>query len=124
MPKPLKARRNIEDQIQAAVIQYLRLVTPHMIWAAVPNGGYRTKAEAAKLRWTGVLAGFPDILGIDEHGLCYLFEVKTVDGALSESQRDFNRKADGLKVPRALIRSVNDAHDALARWGIRTREAA
>jgi len=124
MTGPNMPRRNVEDQIQAAIVQYCRLVAPQMIWAAVPNGGYRTKAEAAKLKWTGVLAGFSDIIGLDVNGLSYLMEVKTLDGVLSEAQKEFNKRADVLKIPRAVVRSVNDARDALARWGIPTREAA
>lgn len=117
------ARSYLEDKIQAAVIAYLRLVAPNMIWAAVPNGGLRTKAEAAKFKWTGVLAGFPDIIGIDQFGLCYLMEIKTEDGVLSESQKEFNAKADGLKIPRAIVRSIDDARAALKRWRIATKDS-
>ena len=122
MPKPPKARHYLEDQTQAAVIAYLRLVAPHMIWASVPNGGYRTPAEAAKLKWTGVLAGFSDIIGIAENGLAYCLEVKTIDGDLSEAQREFKHRCDELGAPFAIVRSVNDARDALRRWRIPTRE--
>src|SRR5271156_3164070 len=52
---------NAEPGIQAAVVEWIRLTAPSVFSFACPNGGYPTKAEAARLKWTGVLAGVPDL---------------------------------------------------------------
>ncbi len=41
-------------------MEWIRLVAPDLIAFHVPNGGFRTKAEAARMKWVGVLAGVPD----------------------------------------------------------------
>ena len=74
-PRPRKAEnsevrprdRNAEARIQAAIVEWIRLVAPDLIAFHVPNGGFRTKAEAARMKWVGVLAGVPDVivLGLD-----------------------------------------------------------
>lgn len=59
------ARNGSEDSEQAAIFcwaqQNLHLY-PQLKWMfAVPNGGYRDKRTAGKLKATGVKAGVPDI---------------------------------------------------------------
>lgn len=51
-----------EDQEQAALIQWARLqpILKEGLYA-IPNGGTRNLAEAAKLKRTGVLAGVSDM---------------------------------------------------------------
>ena len=49
-----------EDQEQIAVVQYLDLLK--IDFCAVPNGGHRHKAVAAKLKAAGVKPGVPDLL--------------------------------------------------------------
>lgn len=48
-----------EDNFQTAIARYLDY--QNILWCAVPNGGKRNKAEAAKLKRTGTKAGFPDL---------------------------------------------------------------
>ena len=48
-----------EDQEQAAVAKFLDLLG--VTWCHVPNGGFRNKATAARLKIMGVKAGVPDI---------------------------------------------------------------
>ena len=49
-----------EHDLQCAVAEYLDLMG--YLWAAIPNGGHRHKAVAAKLKREGAKAGVPDIL--------------------------------------------------------------
>ncbi len=55
---------------------------------AIPNGGFRNKATAAKLKAEGVLAGVPDlflaIANNDWHGL--FIEIKKPGGTASSNQ--------------------------------------
>lgn len=60
--------RNAEAQIQASIVQWIRLVAPELLIFHVPNGGYRTRAEAARLKWIGVLAGIPDLVLLGRDG--------------------------------------------------------
>lgn len=52
-----------EEQLHRAAVAYLRANLPKPWFCAhVPNGGGRSKAEAAILKALGVLAGMPDLL--------------------------------------------------------------
>lgn len=112
--------RNAEARIQAAVVAYLRIIAPHLIVAAVKN----ESQNPARAVWTGVYPGFTDLILIDEHGLSYFIEIKTVDGVLSEEQKEFRDLCRARRYPWALVRNVNDAKAALSAFGIKTREAA
>lgn len=51
-----------EDSIQRALIQHLeRRGVPGLVFCAIPLGEYRDPRTAAKLKASGVRAGFPDI---------------------------------------------------------------
>lgn len=116
--------RNAEAKRQAAIVEYVRLVAPHVVIAAVPNGGLRTKAEAARLKWTGVLAGFLDLVLVLPHGRSAYWETKTDLGRLSGDQKDMIGRLEALGHACAVVRSIDDARCELVRLGIETREAA
>ena len=52
----------------------------------VPNGGLRTKHEAAKFKAIGVVAGIPDLVLVLENGQSYFFEMKGDTTPLSKGQ--------------------------------------
>ena len=114
---------NAEARRQAAVVEYVRWCAPHVRIFAVPNGGLRSKAEAAKLKWTGVLAGVLDLVLVLPEGRCAFWETKTPRGRLSDDQREFIAALEALGQRWALVRSIDDARDELARLGVLTREA-
>lgn len=116
--------RNAEARRQAAVVEYVRWVAPHIRIFAVPNGGFRTKAEAARLKWTGVLAGVLDLVLVLPESRCVFWETKTPRGRLSDDQRAFIGALEALGHRWALVRSIDDARDELERLGVMTREAA
>ena len=126
--KPRKRRSdatdwNAEARIQAAIVEYVRQVAPQIVIWAVPNGGFRAKNEAARLKWTGVLAGVFDLsLALPDAHSAY-WETKTETGVLSKDQRDFRDHLDRLGHAWAIVRSIDDARRELARLGISTREA-
>lgn len=54
--------RHPEDDLQRAVVQYLDVALPaDAVAYAVPNGGKRSRTEAARLKGLGVRAGVPDL---------------------------------------------------------------
>ncbi len=113
---------NAEARIQAAIVEWIRLVAPGVLVFAVPNGGLRTKAEAARLRWTGVVAGVPDLVLIAPSGRACFLEVKTPRGRPSPEQLTIHEALIALGTPPAIVRSIDDARLAFAAWGLETRE--
>lgn len=113
-----------EDTIQAAIVQFLRLTMPECVIHHSPNGGLRTKREAAKLKWMGTVAGIPDITIIMPGGKVAFLEVKGPKGSLSLDQQAFRAHCERYEIPWKLVRSVDDARAALADLGLLTREAA
>ena len=115
---------NAEARIQAAIVEWVRLVAPSVLVFAIPNGGLRTKAEAARLKWTGTLAGVPDLAIVVPGGVIWFIETKAPSGSLSSDQREIRDRLVALNCPPAICRSVDDARRAFAAWNIATREAA
>jgi hypothetical protein len=123
--RPVERRRdgNAEARRQAAIVEYVRWVAPQVVIWAVPNGGLRSKSEAARLKWTGVLAGVLDLTLALPDGRCAFWETKTIYGRLSADQMNFISRLDRLGHAWAVVRGVDDARRELAVLGIETREA-
>jgi predicted RecB family endonuclease len=119
---PRRGDRNAEARIQAAIVELIRAVAPDLVCFHCPNGGLRGKAEAARLKWIGVLAGIPDLVVLGRDGQTWLVEVKTGDGALSTDQRAMRDRLTAMRVPYVVARSIDDVRRAFAIWGIETRE--
>jgi hypothetical protein len=90
---------------------------------AVPNGGLRSKAEAARLKWTGVLAGVLDLVLVLPDGRCAFWETKTPRGRLSDDQLGFIKRLITRDHCWAIVRDIDDARRELAALGVETREA-
>jgi hypothetical protein len=114
---------NAEARIQAAIVAWVRAVAPELLIFAVPNGGLRSKAEAARMKWTGVLAGVPDLVIVAPGGRAYFIEVKPAAGRLSPDQLAILDALLALGTPPAICRSIDDTRRAFAAWGLETREA-
>ena len=116
--------RNGEARIQASIVEWVLTVAPGVLVFAVPNGGFRSKVEAARLKWTGVVAGVPDLAVIAPGGRVHFLEVKTASGRLSEAQREVMGVLGKLGAPFMTVGSIDDVRRAFSGWGIETREAA
>jgi len=111
-----------EDTIHAAIVQYLRVCMPDCLVFHPPNGGLRGKREASKLKWLGVLPGMPDIVILRPSGRFCLMEVKGPKGVLSEAQQAVRWHCERFEMPWALVRSIDEAREALIGWGLVTRD--
>lgn len=68
MGDPAARRPRSEHSEQVILVARLRTFYPEVLVAAVPNGGYRTKTEAVRLKAEGVLRGFPDLVVMEPRG--------------------------------------------------------
>lgn len=79
-----------EHEIQKAFFQWLAFKNPkvYRLAFAIPNGGHRHIAVAAKLKAEGVKSGVPDIfIPVAQKGFHGLFiEVKTEKGTPTKAQ--------------------------------------
>src|SRR5277367_3430782 len=100
--------RNAEARTQAAVVEWIRTVAPDLICFHPANGGYRTKAEAARMKWIGVLAGIHDLVLLGCDGKTWLIEIKASGGALSAEQRAIADRCVALRIPLVTARSIDD----------------
>jgi hypothetical protein len=114
---------NAEARIQAAIVEWVRTVAPGVLIFAVPNGGLRSKAEAARMKWTGTVAGIPDLCVIAQGGRAFFLEVKTSNGRLSDDQLAIVDALSKLGAPFMTVRSIDDVRRTFSGWGIETREA-
>jgi hypothetical protein len=113
---------NAEAEVQASIVSLVRTVAPSILIFHIPNGGLRSKREAARLRWQGVLAGIPDIALVISGGQVRFIEVKAHNGKFSPEQKAVHEWLVAFGNPVAVCRSIDDARRALACWGIPTRE--
>jgi hypothetical protein len=111
-------RRRLEDTIQRTIVQHLKLrATPGVFWYAVPNGGVRSKVEAAIMKATGTRPGVPDLAFLHD-GQAYFLEVKSEDGRPTEHQlkaiADINEAGGYAVIGCGLDRCL----EILERWGL------
>jgi hypothetical protein len=119
----MMARRYVEDPLQASIVSYVRTCAPECLVFAIPNGGLRSKREAARLKWTGVLAGVPDLIVVAPRHVLFI-EVKAPKGVTSEDQKAVHAHLRGLGYTVAIARSIQDVRLTFQHLGIKTREAA
>ena len=99
-----------EHNLQCACVKWFAYQHPELqgLLFAVPNGSYRTKATAGKLKAEGVVPGVADLILLvprnQYHGLC--IEMKTEKGRQSPEQKAWQEKADANGYRYIIIRSL------------------
>lgn len=115
MAENVKTRKRPAEEehlIQCSCVKWFRLQHPHLRHNlfAIPNGGYRSKTTAGKMKAEGVLAGVSDLILLkpNAHYHALLIEMKTRTGRQADSQREWQRliEADGYKY--IVCRSLDD----------------
>ncbi len=100
-----------EDKIQSEIVSWftnnycLKHHYPRSVIFSVPNGGFRHKIEAMKLKATGMLAGVSDLIVIHRSKI-YFCELKTDSGVLSSGQKDFALRIDQNGFPYKIFRNL------------------
>lgn len=74
-----------EHEEQREFVRWFRQTFPDVKILAIPNGSFRTKSTAVRLRAEGVLAGIPDLF-VPEWAL-WIEMKRTKGGRLSEDQK-------------------------------------
>lgn len=120
--KPRK--RSIRREEQALQISFVRslplLLTHQTVFFHVPNGGFRTYAEAGIFKAMGVKAGIPDLVFIHDARAVGL-EFKLEGTKLSDDQVDMHAALALAGMRIATVRSVQEAIDALIEFDIPLR---
>lgn len=113
--KPIKRE---EDAVQRMLVNNLpfMLPKPHFLFA-VPNGGLRSRAEAAIMKGLGVRAGVHDLILLWDRR-AFLMEVKAPAGRLSEAQVITHEHIERTGCPGAVVRGLSDAIAFLRECGI------
>lgn len=118
-------RHTPEHFAQCAIAAYLDVaLPPEALFFAVPNGGYRAKAVAAKLKAEGVKAGVADIIVVvkDDLGLNVIgLETKAGKGRTSKAQETFCDRLESLGGSYYVVRTIEDVAAALHNAGVRLR---
>jgi len=96
---------------QCRVVSWFRRTHPGVRIFAIPNGGWRNKTVAAKLKAEGVSAGVPDLF-VPEW-LTWV-EMKTETGKLSPAQRDWIVYLDSIGHRVLVCRGYDDAVSKLS----------
>lgn len=108
-----------EDDLQMAVVQYLLLSCPeNVLWYHCPNGEYRSKKTAAKLKRMGVRPGIPDLCFVLPGGRAAFIELKADKGVVSPEQKTVLAMVDDLGGLYAVCRSLDGVEDTLRVWGV------
>lgn len=116
--------RNIEALDPSELAIHIALVgrlrhelRDEVLFYHVPNGEFRDKRSAAKLKAMGTLPGVADLVFDDGNRILYL-EMKAPGRILSDVQRQFKTRAELAGRHYAVAHSVNEAISVLHRHGM------
>jgi hypothetical protein len=110
---------NAEARIQGAVVCWIREPAPEVTCFAILNDGLFTRAEGARRRWLGLVAGIPD-LASDCGANQSILSKSTLEWHVSSAQRDMMIRLSGHGALCAICRSVDDVKLAFTAWNIPT----
>ena len=99
-----------EDQIQGAFFAYVwnKYTELRYYFWHTPNGGFRTKSEAARLKTIGVVAGVADIC-LAKPGIILWVEFKDHKGTQSDHQKAFQAVQERIGNKYVIVRNTADA---------------
>lgn len=105
-----------ESAIQIAIVAHFRR-TYEGYAVHVPNGGRRGRLEAIRFKRMGVQPGVTDLIFFTPRG-CYVMEVKTETGVLSDAQKKFITALQNMGFDCAIVHSFDEGARAFVAWGL------
>ena len=114
--------RHIESNIQQACVTWFRLQFAEYskLLFAVPNGGARSKIEAARLKAEGVTAGVTDMILLYPsgyyHSLCIEFKTHNRNSRQSEAQKEWQRAAEEAGNRYVIVRDFDEFRTAVYEY--------
>lgn len=120
------SREDREGPIHRSILSWLEFVLPsramiHHSPNEVDLSGPDIARAIAKARRLGTVKGWPD-LEIVLDGRIYMLEVKAEGADLTGDQPKVRDRAEENGVPYAVVRSIDDAREALRSWGVKISE--
>lgn len=120
--------RGPEDDIQIAIVNYLRTVLPHGWIVKATANKPRSAALGALEKRMGTIAGWPDLEilgrgGAMDRPMSYFFEVKAPARYPTRVQREIHDKLMDAGFPVAVVRSIDDVRRYARQWGLPIRDA-
>lgn len=113
-----------EDAIQRQVTAYLDVALPESaVWFAVPNGGKRSKIEAAIMKGLGVKAGVPDLCIIWDCRVFFI-ELKAPGRYMTKAQQETVGRLQYAGALCCVCRSLDEVIEWLDAAGIPMRARA
>lgn len=107
-----------EDALQRSVVHYLDLLVNQrkLFYFAIPNGGKRSKIEAAIMKGLGVKAGVPDLWIGFSQGRGIFIELKAPNGRVSKKQTEVMVKLEALGHETFVCRSLDEVQHVIAGY--------
>jgi len=109
-----------EHDLQVMCVTWFRVAYPKYskILFAIPNGGFRGKATAGKLKAEGVVSGVADLILLypanQYHGLC--IEMKNEKGMQSARQKEWAKAVRENGYAYVVIRSFDAFQELVNRY--------
>lgn len=114
-PAPARApKRHPESELQRICVQYFRLQYPKhaLMLFAVPNGGGRSRIEAAIMKAEGITAGVSDLILLEARGgwgaLCIEMKTRSKKSKQRESQEEWQAATEAVGNRYAICRSFEE----------------
>ena len=125
-----KRMKREEDALQRQQVQYLRILESQgrLLFFAVPNGGKRSKIEAAIMKGLGVRAGVPDLVilwnrtndnsVINPGRIGFIENKRQNNGRLSPHQAHWLSALNRQLHHTAIVRTFEEFLQTLGHWDI------
>ena len=111
-------RKVSEHSLQVQLLKELELrKAPNINIVALANAGHRSLRMGARMKAEGLQAGAADLCIMLPGGKAAWLELKTTTGRQSLAQKGFEAKCQRLGHPYALVRTLDEAIEALTQWG-------
>ena len=121
-------RASPEDDIQAAIVRYLRTMLPHGWIVQSTANKPRSKQQGAREKRLGAVSGWPDlaIYGREplwDAAVCYFIECKSARGRLEPEQIEVHARLMDCGFPIRVARSLDDVRRACWDWRLPVADA-